>query len=178
MLTYCSGEGRGKKKERRNVCWHSHNLYVLFGEGRKKILTHSFEEILDAVGYDLSRKSHSPSSEDCLSLVFVDTGITPYYEKLLLFDRKSWSIFSLLRNQSNKLFLQAQLCRVLEKINIGADGHFWVKTRFGILVKGSCIWANQVLPRANLTTQKWKCPPKKPYRCSPTRWGVFRQKAI
>ena len=44
-------EKGGKKKERRNVWWHSHNLYVLFGEERKKVLTHSFEEILDAVGY-------------------------------------------------------------------------------------------------------------------------------
>ena len=48
-----------------------------------------------------------------------------------------------------------QFCCVLGICQVGAKCDFWVKTRFGILVKGSCIWANQVWPRANLIPSKW-----------------------
>ena len=74
------------------------------------------------------------------------------------------------------------VCRVLGNSELGAKCGFWVKTRFGILVKGSCIWANQVWPRAILTPSKW---PKfknvlgKSHKGDlPTGWDVFWLKAI
>ena len=41
-------------------------------------------------------------------------------------------------------------CPALAVSYLGAHHHFWVKTRFGILVESSFIWANQVWPRAIL----------------------------
>ena len=47
-------------------------------------------------------------------------------------------------------------CPVLDKTYLCADHHFWVKTRFGILVESSFIWANQVWPRAILAPKNDK----------------------
>ena len=49
-----------------------------------------------------------------------------------------------------------QFCPVKAKSTLGANHHFWVKTRFGTLVKSSNIWANQVRPRAILATKNDK----------------------
>ena len=48
------------------------------------------------------------------------------------------------------------ICSVLAISYLGADHHFWVKTRFGILVESSFIWANQVWPRAILAPKNDK----------------------
>ena len=44
----------------------------------------------------------------------------------------------------------------IKVIYLGADHHFWVKTRFRILVESSFIWANQVWPRAILAPKNDK----------------------
>ena len=78
--------------------------------------------------------------------------------------------------------LQRHFCRVLRNTEVGAKCDFWVNTRFGILVKGSCIWANQVWPRAILTPSKWqkfKNVLAKSHKGDlPTGWDVFWLKAI
>ena len=75
-----------------------------------------------------------------------------------------------------------QFCRVLGNCEVGAKCDFWVKTRLGILVKGSCIWANQVWPRAILTPSKWqkfKNVLAKSHKGDlPIGWDVFWLKAI
>ena len=52
--------------------------------------------------------------------------------------------------------LSLRCSSVLDKSHLGADHHFWVKTRFGILVESSFIWANQVWPRAILAPKNDK----------------------
>ena len=114
---------------------------------------------------------------EAITLTSTQLESLPDISTLLWYESSSVSNLGWLQKLSNFFGnFKKQCCCVLGKTLIGADGHFWVKTRFGILVKGSCIWANQVWSRANLPPKKWKCPPKKPYRCSPTRWGVFWQK--
>ena len=51
---------------------------------------------------------------------------------------------------------KCHFCSVLDKSHLGADHHIWVKTRFGILVKSSFTWANQVWPRAILAPKNDK----------------------
>ena len=74
------------------------------------------------------------------------------FREFLLFALEYWTTLKkaaeIVRSSKSSYL---QVCRVLGISNIGADRHFWVKTRFGILVKGSWTWANQVWPRAILT---------------------------
>ena len=72
-------------------------------------------------------------------------------------------------------FWLSKLSYVLGKTYLGADLHFWAKTRFGILVKSSIIWANQVWPRAILKANNDPHPNvfwTLPFRCSPHK-GVL-----
>ena len=67
---------------------------------------------------------------------------------------RPWFHFSIAFD--NKKCIIRTICSVLGKSHLGAGHHFWVKTRFGILVESSFIWANQVWPRAILAPKNDK----------------------
>ena len=99
----------------------------------------------------------------------------------------SWEIAEFLFNVGGLFYCKRWggprgLCCVLGISEIGANCDFWVKTRYEILVKGSCIWANQVWPRAILTPSKWpkfKNVLAKSHKGDlPIGWDVFWLKAI
>ena len=66
--------------------------------------------------------------------------------------------FVLLKGSRNfvHLVIRYSICSVLGKSHLGADHHFWVKTRFGILVESSFIGANQIMAKSHPSTKKWQ----------------------
>ena len=77
-----------------------------------------------------------------------------FFGKNLWVGEKLKFVFSRMNGDSIFLAVKChQFYRVLGISNKGANCHFWVKTRFKILVKGSFIWANQVWPRAILPSK-------------------------
>ena len=112
--------------------------------------------------------SNATSSEQCGGLALLKVGLSCYKDMIGTHhnpnkDRLS-QVCNLCKDPSyiyrnfyvilNETVLQ--VCSVLDKSHLGADHHFWVKTRFRILVESSFIWANQVWPRAILAPKNDK----------------------